>query len=51
MTFSYNFDDDILEHQRLVDADNELELKRLLRKYGSLEGIEKMQIFEIQWLI
>ena len=41
MTFSYNFDDDILEHQRLVDADNELELKRLLRKYGSLEGIEK----------
>lgn len=41
MPFSYNFDDDILEHQRLVDADNELELKRLLRKYGSLEGIEK----------
>ena len=41
MTFSYNFDEDILEHQRLVDADNELELKRLLRKYGSLEGIEK----------
>ena len=41
MTFSYNFDDDILEHQRLADADNELELKRLLRKYGSLEGIEK----------
>ena len=41
MAFSYNFDDDILEHQRLVDADNELELKRLLRKYGSLEGIEK----------
>ena len=41
MSFSYNFDDDILEHQRLVDADNELELKRLLRKYGSLEGIEK----------
>ena len=41
MTFSYNFDDDILEHQRLADADNELELKRLLQKYGSLEGIEK----------
>ena len=41
MTFSYNFDDDILEHQRLVDADNELELKRLLQKYGSLEGIKK----------
>ena len=41
MTFSYNFDDDILEYQRLVDADNELELKKLLRKYGSLEGIEK----------
>ena len=41
MSFSYNFDDDILEHQRLVDTNNELELKRLLRKYGSLEGIEK----------